>query len=503
MNTDNQLSGNNTSIPLVRSLDENIEQFQKLFQGDDTFISRFFSNQDSAKPRFCILYIDGMVDADIANQYIIQPLVQCSLPKGSERNMDIILKQVVLSNKAEKLCDVSEIIKRILRGESALFMDGSNEVILVSTRDLRARSIQEPINEQVMRGPREGFVEPILVNLSLIRRKLATPNLKFVSRELGRYTKTRIFVCYLDGVVNHQILDEVFIRLNKIDIDGILDSGNIAELIMDAPYSPFETIGITERPDIAAADLLEGRIVILVDGTPVALTIPFLFEEYFQTDDDYYINFYFSSFNRILRYLSFFLTIASPGIYVAMLTFHHEMIPSPLLFSISAAREGVPFPTIVETIGLLFVFEIMREVGLRVPITIGQTISILGALVLGTAAVEARIVSAPVIILVAITGLTGLITPRIKTPVIIIRFILTLMAGFLGLYGVLFGMIAMFLHLCSLRSFGVPFMMAFTSLRPEDIKDSVIRAPLWLMKKRPRFISGRNRTRKGDRSKSS
>lgn len=502
-NNGNGFSTTSTSVSLVTSLNENIQQFCNVFEGDDTFVVRPFNNQQSEQGRFCILYTEGMVDDDIINKNIIQPLVQCTLPKNADVSIDMVLNQFILNSKVQKSSEGDQIIQGILRGECVILMDGSNEALIANAMGWQTRSIEEPVNEQVLRGPREGFVESIYINISMIRRRLATPNLKFASRTLGRYSKTRIFVCYLDGVVNHQILNEVFARLEKIDVDGIMDAGNVAEFIKDAPYSPFETTGITERPDVAAADLLEGRVIILVDGTPIAITIPFLFEEYFQTDDDYYVNYYFTSFNRLLRMLSFILTITSPAVYVALLTYHHELIPSPLLFSISAAREGVPFPTIVETIGLLFIFEIMREVGMRVPMTVGQTISILGALVLGTAAVDARIVSAPVIIVIAVTGLTGLITPRIKAPVILLRFVLIVLAGFMGLYGVLFGIMSLFLHLCSIRSFGVPYMIEFSSLQPEDIKDTYIRAPLWFMKKRPKFISGRNRIRQGSWSKGS
>lgn len=331
----------------------------------------------------------------------------------------------------------------------------------------------------------------------MIRRKLPTTNLKIKNMVIGKQTKTKIGICYLDDIVNKEILNELTDRLSKIDFDGILDSGFITELIEDSPYSPFDTVGSTERPDIAALMMLDGHIVVIVDGSPSALTVPFLFEEYFKANDDYYINFYYSSISRMLRFLSFIITILLPAAYVAILTFHQEMIPSPLLFSISAAREGIPLPTVIETLGLLVVFEIMREVGMRVPIQIGQALSILGALVLGTAAVEARIVSSSVIIVIALTGISGLMTIKLKGPVILIRMFFVLLAGFMGLYGLLWGIMAVVLHLCSIRSFGIPYMMTLSSLKPEKIKDSIIRAPIWQLKKRTEFISGENKMRTG------
>lgn len=491
----------NSQKELNKSLEDNVSIFKEFFQGDDTVTIRYFSNREQGKIKFCIIYIDGMVDVETANRNILQPIIQSTFPKNFEGNMDVILEQVVLSNHAEKICDVDELVIRIIRGESVLLMEKSDEALVICTKGWKSRAIAEPENEKVQRGSREGFVEPILVNLSMIRRKLATPNLKIKKIVLGVQSKTNVCVCYLDNIVNKQILNELFDRLSNINYDGILASGQITELIEDSPYSPFDKIGSTERPDVAVAQMLKGHIIVVVDGTPTVLSSPYLFEEYFSSNDDYYINFYYSSIGRLLRISSFIITVLLPAFYVAILTYHQEMIPSPLLYSLSSTREGIPFPTVVETLGLLFVFEILREVGMRLPIQMGQSLSILGALVLGSAAVDARIVSASVIIIVALSGLTGLMSIKIKGPSILIRFILVLLGGFLGLYGVFFGILGLVLHLCSLRSFGVPYLLSITSLKPGDLKDVVIRTPLWFLKKRPAFISGKNKIKMGKASK--
>lgn len=491
----------NSRKKLNKSLEDNVSLFMEFFQGDDTVTVRYFSNQEQGKIRFCVIYIDGMVDVETANRNILQPIIQSTFPKNFEGNMDVILEQVVLSNHAEKISDVDELVLRIIRGESVLLMDRSDEALVICTKGWKSRSITEPENEKVQRGSREGFVEPILVNLSLIRRRLPTPNLKIKKLVLGVQSKTDVCICYLENIVNKQILNELLKRLRNISFDGVLASGIIGELIQDSPYSLFDTLGSTERPDVAAALMLTGRIIVLVDGTPTALTLPFLFEEYFKANEDYYINFYFSSVSRLIRILSFIITISVPGFYVAILTFHQEMIPSPLIYSLSAAREGIPFPTIIETLGLLFIFEILREAGLRMSLQMGQSMSVLGALVLGSAAVEARIVSAPVIIIVALSGLTGLMTLKIKGASIIIRLIMVLLAGFMGLFGMVFGIVAIVLHLCSLRSFGVPYLLTLTSLKPGDIKDTAIRAPLWFLNKRLGFISGKNKEKMGEEEK--
>ncbi|NLX64191.1 MAG: spore germination protein [Clostridiaceae bacterium] len=489
----------NSKKALNKSLEDNVNLFMEFFKDDDTVSVRYFSNREQDMIKFCIIYIDGMVDPETVNRNILQPIIQRTFPKNFYGNMDVVLEQIVIANNAEKLCNVDELVVRILRGESVLLMDKSDEAIAICTKGWKSRSITEPENEKVQRGPKEGFVEPVLVNLSMIRRRLPTPNLKFKKLVIGVQSKTDVYVCYLDNIVNKQILDELLKRLKNISYDGILSTGTLGELIEDAPYSCFDTIGSTERPDTAAALMLTGRIIVLADGSPTALTLPFLFEEYFRSNEDYYINIYFSSISRIIRILSFIITVLAPGLYVAILTFHQEMVPTPLLYSLSAAREGIPFPTILETLGLLFVFEILREAGLRITLQMGQSISILGALVLGTAAVDARIVSAPVIIVVAISGLTGMMTLKIKGASIIIRLIMVLLAGFLGLYGMVFGIMAIVFHLCTLRSFGVPYLLTLTSLKPEMVLDTAIRAPIWFLEKRIRFIAGENRGHIGEK----
>lgn len=492
----------NKYIVMLKSLEDNLKQFKDIFQGDDTFRVRNFTNIQQNKAKFCLLYLDGMVDADILDNSIIKPIINANLSDDYESSADIIINQVIFNHQVKKSQDTDELLSAIIRGDSILLIDNSYDALIVSSKGWKSRTPSEPEGEKLIRGPREGFVEPILDNLSLIRRRLTTPDLKFKELTVGVETKTKVGIVYIDGIANKQILAELIERINKVEIDGIVLSAGLAEFIQDAPYSPFETIGFTERPDVAVADLLEGRIIVLMDGTPIAMTLPYLFEKFFQSGDDYSLNYLFATFSRMLRIISFWLTILAPATYVALMTYHQEMIPTSLLMSILAAREGVPFPTIIETLGLLLVFEILREAGIRMPISLANALSILGALVLGTAAVEARIVSATVIIVVALTGLTGLMTQRIKAPIVVIRTFLTLLAGFFGLYGILYGMILVTLHMCNIRSFGVPYLMTYTSLKPGDLKDTAIRAPIWFLKKRPKFISSSNRTRQADRSSS-
>lgn len=282
--------------------------------------------------------------------------------------------------------------------------------------------------------------------------------------------------------------------MESFSIDGTLDVNYIAEMIRDSPASPIKTIGNTERPDVVAAKLLEGRVALFLDGTPVVLTMPIFFIENFQSDDDYYLNYYFASLGRILRVIAFFLSTSIPAIYIALVSFHQEMLPTPLIISISQARQGVPFPSVVEMFLMLLVFELLRESGSRMPSMMGQALSIVGSLVIGQAAVEAKIVSAPIIIIAAAAGITGLMITRLKGALILLRFFFLFCASFLGLYGYMFAVLALAIHLYNLNSFGIPIMSDATAANFQDNKDTYIRAPWWQMKKRPKFLTS-NRTR--------
>jgi spore germination protein KA len=485
----------NESIPsfVSSSLEENITAVKKLFNNDDTLMVRRFESLDNTK--FCILFSDGMIDAALLNDNIIKPIMNVSALDADKDIIDCIMYHVIVSNSVEKVTEVDRIIEAIVSGDTVLFAEGSSNSLVISSKGWQTRSITEPEGEKLIRGPREGFTESLTMNISMVRRKLATNSLKFKIRTLGKQSHTKICICYIEGIANNQILNELNKRLDDINIDGITGSGIITELIKDSPFSPFKTLGSTERPDVVAGKLLEGRLAILVDGTPVAITLPFIFVEYFQSNEDYYINFYFSSINRLLRILSFALTVSLPSVYVSLACFHQEMIPTPLIKSLSAARQDVPFPTVIEVFVLLVTFELLREAGTRMPTNIGQALSIVGALVIGQAAVEARFVSAPVVIIVALTAITGLVLPRIKGAEIVLRFLFLALSSIIGLYGYIFGVIGMLIHLFDMRSFGVPYMLSLMNLTSQNLKDTAIRAPWLYMKYRPKFISATNRTR--------
>lgn len=481
---------NTHKSPITGILSQDIKYFKGIFKDDENIKTRFFTNKNSSI-NCCIIFEDHMVDKEMISENIVATIMNSDLYEDIEDKIDFLMNKVVVCGHLKKSFDEQEIINSILYGDTVIFCSGSRGVIIVNTKDWKVRNIKESEAESVVRGSREAFNESIDTNISLIRRKINSSELKFKYKELGKITKTKICICYIDNLVSKQILEDLNSRLDKIKIDGVLESGYIEEKIKDHQYSIFETIGNTERPDVVAAKLLEGRIALICDGTPVVLTIPFIFAEYFQTSEDYNNNFIYGSFNRMLRMSGFVLTNSVPAIYVALVTFHQELIPTQLILSIAAARKGVPFPTIVEAILMIFIFEMLREAGTRLPKNIGQAISIVGALVLGEAAVTAGFVSAPMVIVIAITAISKFSIPKIATADVVLTNIFLLLAGFLGLYGYIFGMIGVSLYLFSMKSFGVEYMLKFGSINKEDLKDLGIRVSWEFMKNKSKFIIGK------------
>ncbi|MTI79271.1 MAG: spore germination protein [Firmicutes bacterium] len=479
--------GNSDNLSL--SLVKNIKLFKEIFAGDEIVIFREFNTTHSLK--CCIIYVDDMADTEIINENILAPLMNKEFVTDfKQKNMiDYYINKVLLSGNIKKTSNINNIIESILYGDTVLLVDGYAEAVIIETKGWMVRQIEKPETEKVVRGPREGFNESLIINLTLIRRRLLSSDLKFKFNQIGTRTKTKYCICYLEGLTNKKILEELEKRLDEVNIDGILDSGYIQELIKDSPLSPFKTIGSTERPDTVVGRLLEGRIAVIFDGSPFALTLPYLFVENFQVNEDYYNEFIFASINRLLRYLGFFLSISVPSIYLSLTTYHQEMIPTPLLLSISASREGVPFPTVIEAILMLAVFEILREAGVRLPTPIGQTVSIVGALVLGEAAITAKLISAPMLIVVALAGISSYLIAEMMGAIIVARGAFLILSSMLGLYGYIFAIIGLFIHLMSMRSFGVPYMLTAGSLEKQDLKDTVVRVPWFMMYLRPKLIT--------------
>lgn len=492
---------------LKTNLHENIQTLKdSLGESSDIIIREILIGKESTI-KTDIIYTDGLTDTPSLQNFILETLMidikGIELQEKITPNQNLIssLKDVAMTvGDIKEVTDFDALFTSLLSGDTIILVDGYAQGFAISNRQWAERGVTEPTAQTVVRGPREGFIENLRVNTALIRRKLKDPNLRIDSKVIGTRTKTSIGVVYIQDIANEKIVKEVHLRLDRIHIDGILESGNIEKLIQDEDKSPFPTVYNTERPDIVAAALLEGRIAILIDGTPFVLIVPALFIQFFQSVEDYYVRSLIGSLTRLLRFLAFAIALLAPAFFIAITTFHHAMIPPALLITLAAQREGVPFPAFVEALIMEITFEILREAGIRMPRVIGSAMSIVGAFVIGTAAVEAGIISAMIVIVVSITAISSFVSPSndIAISARILRFAFMGLAASFGLYGIMIGIIALILHLCSMRSFGVPYMTPIAPFNISDQKDTFIVIPKRTGVTRPRLISQKNRVRQQD-----
>lgn len=482
---------NGQKTAISKNLKKNTDALRALTGNSNDIVIREFKAGGTAA---AVIYTDGLANSDIIEESVIKMLMYGTQTQEIRTARDVTERLIVASDVKTAVC-LEELADGFLSADAALLCDGLQSGFVISAKGFDKRSVDTPQTDSVIRGSREAFIESMRTNTALIRRRIKTPELTAEGMRAGRKTKSDITLMYLRDTVNPELLQRIRERISKIDIDGILDSGYIQQFMEDNPRSVFSTIASTEKPDIAAAKILEGRVAVIVDGSPFVLTAPMYFEESFQSPEDYYIQPFAATLQRIIRYLSFFISIlALPG-YVALTSFHHEMIPMNLLFTMAEADAGTPFPSIVDAFLMIVVFEILKEAGVRLPKPVGQAVSIVGALVIGETAVSAGLIGAPMVITVAITAVTAFAAPNLTNAIVIIRYILLFLAAFMGGYGIMLGLLALFVHLASLRSFGTPFLAPFVPMRFGDLKDSLWRAPLRLLLTRPEKLSERNRIR--------
>lgn len=502
-----QAIDSNQKEALKTSLQENIKTLEDTLGESSDIIIREIRIGKEGAIKAGIMYTDGLSDTTSLQNFIMESLMldikgtELEKKLTLEQNLITVLKDFAMTvGEIKDLTNFDDLFTALLSGDTILLVDGHAQGLIIGNKHWVERGITEPMSQTVVRGPREGFSENLRVNTALVRRKLKDPSLWMESKIIGTRTKTNIAMMYINGIANDEIVKEVRLRLDRINIDGILESGNIEEFIQDSTYSPFPTIYNTERPDIVAAALLEGRIAILVDGTPFVLIVPALFVQFFQSPEDYYVRTGIGSLIRLLRFFAFAIALLAPALFIAITTFHHSMLPPALLISLTAQREGVPFPAFVEAIIMEVTFEILREAGVRMPRSIGSAMSIVGAFVIGTAAVEAGIISAAMVIVVSITAISSFVSPTydIAISVRMLRFAFMAIAASFGLFGITVGLIALILHLCSLRSFGVPYMSPLAPFNVSDQKDTFIVVPIWKMFTRPRLTNQQNMIRQQD-----
>ncbi|MCL2056072.1 MAG: spore germination protein [Oscillospiraceae bacterium] len=459
---------------LTASLEDNIALLEGLFCDVDTMVSRRFANGDV---RFYIFYSDGVTGSMMVNEHVVEPLVTTGLLKKRGGAHELVRDQILQSSDIKESCDIAEIIAAVTYGDTLLLVGDSDRALILSSKAFTLRGVSEPEGEKILSGPREGFTEGVMTNLSLIRRRLRTHLLKIKFMSMGRHSGTTVCVLYMDNIVNKKLLDELMRRLGKIDIDCVLDSNYLAEHIAEKSFLGLNTTGATERPDVVVGRLMEGRIALIVDGSPVALTVPYLMIENFQSNEDYYMNPMYTGYGRILRILCFFMAIVIPGLYISIVAYHHEILPPALMLSFAASRKDVPLPAALECFIMLIVFDILRETGVRTPNHVGQALSIVGALVIGSSAVEAKLVAAPMVIVVAIAGITILLVPRLTATGLIARYMCLILSSLLGLSGLLIGFSVLIIHMLNLQTLGIPSVLPSERLGYQEVKDTFMRAP--------------------------
>ncbi len=487
---------------LSPDLETNLQQIKTILNNCSDVIYREFVFAQNEQIRLALIYTDGLADKEQIGDQITKALaleVPMAAP-GQEitkgRALDFIKQRGLCVNEFQETGKMRDVIRAILSGDSVLLVDGHACAIINGTRGWASRAITDPVAEPTVRGARESFIETLRTNIVLVRRRIKSPSLKIKTLRLGEVTGTDVAVAYIEGIANDKLVAEVMSRLERIKVDGILESGNIEELIEDNPWSPFPTVNHTEKPDRVAAMLLEGRVAILVDGTPFVLTVPNLFVEHLHAPEDYYERFLYTSAIRLVRFTSMAVSLVLPSLYIALTSFHHELLPTPLLLSIAGQREPVPFPVFIAVLIMELVFEALREAGIRLPRPIGVAVSIVGALVLGEAAVRAGLVASSTIIVVAFTGITSFTFAYSASIAFrMLRFTLMVLSAVLGLLGLISGLAVIGIHLCALRSFGVPYLSPIVPTTAVDLKDVIFRVPLWAMFTRPRLIARQEQKR--------
>ena len=487
------------------NLDDNIKVLEELFTDCQDFIGRKFPPGGEGAPWIYMAYLDAMTQRDLMDMTVVKRLFEMNWATLRQDNKDMDL-YTALRDRGIATADLSEadnwedILYFIHAGDTAVFVEGFSKVIVVATRGFPNRGIQAPETEVCVQGPREAFSEVMRFNTALIRRRIRDCNLKVKQSKLGQRSLTDIAIVYMKDIVRPEILQEVERRLEEIQIDGISDSGCVEQLIEENWLSPFPQMQLTERPDKAASSILEGRIAIIVDNSPFVILVPVTLNSLFQSAEDYYSRWQVASITRYLRFVGAFLAVALPALYVAIALYHPAMIPLLMLSRLAEASQAVPFPAVLEIFMLDAAFEMLREAGIRLKSASGGTIGIVGGLIIGQAAVEAGLVSPIVVIIVAMTSIATFAIPSISLVYSfrLVKYGLLLAAAMFGFLGLGLGLIFVLVHLASLNSFKFPYLMPFASSEIneyEEMKDSLFRLPLKMLKKRPFFARSSQNTR--------
>ena len=464
------------------------DKLKTVYDGEDDFRLR----EVDCGVQLKVVCLDSMCDDAKVSSFVLQPLAYVN----DAKSITDVQKRLAVGAGVNKPPNFFSIVEDFVNGYTLIFDDKDN-CISVDTRTAIGRAVIEPPTSMVMRGPREGFIEDVKVNLTLIRKRLKTPNLKVVNLTVGKYTNTAVAVCYVDGIAQKKIVDDVVQRLQSITVDGVLDSSYLARYLDVSKTLLFRRVGSTEKPDIAVGKMLEGRIAVVVDGSPMVLTVPYLFVEDMQSPGDYYENSAMTTLSRVLRFVSVIASVLLPALYVCLQVYNYQIIPVKFLITILNATEAIPFSPLVEMIMVLVIFDILREANLRMPSAVGISLSLVGAIVLGDAAVQAGLLGAPAVMIGALSGI-GLYTMPDNTLILsLLRLAVTFIGGVMGLFGVIIISLILIVYLASMQDYKTPFLAPFAPDIPHDRQDAIAQVPVPKMKKRPHSIPNDNENRRG------
>lgn len=491
---------NMVTAKISTNLQENIDLLEGLFIDCSDVIKRTLEVGNYNKIKIYIMYIDGMINKELLEEDTIKNLLFNMDDLPEENKFEYIKEKGLRTADIAELLTMQMVTQTVLSGDTVLLIEGYEKAIKVASRSYPNRGVPETKTEVVVRGSKEGFSEVLIINRSLIRRRIRDTKLKVKPLSVGVRTKTDISLMYIEDIVKEGIVEEIEKKINDFVIDGIFDSGMLEQLTEPTWYSPFPQIQSTERPDKAASAILEGRVAVLVDCSPMVLLLPTTIVSFFQASDDYYNRWEIASITRSLRYFAAFLAIALPAFYIAVINFQPEIIPTALTLSLSAARDGVPFSVVLEVIIMEVAFELLREAGIRLPGPMGSTVGIVGGLIIGDAAVSANIVSPIIVIIVALTAISSFAIPNeaFAEAFRLNRYLLIILSAFLGFYGFLLGVMVIITHLAGLKSFGVPYLIPFAVSEVDkntEIKDSILRFPTFTLRERPAYANQKEKVK--------
>jgi len=491
-------------IKLPLNLSDKLQLLNPYIEKSDDIISRpFYIDGENELPVQAI-FINGVIDDNTLHQHILRPLMlnYQANPQNPETSnlVETISRNLITVGRLRKSDNLDSLVHDIYDGMLVLIFDSTGEYLAIDIHGGPLRSLEEPPTENVQRGSREGFIETLDINLSLVRRRLRDQRLVVKKTTIGQRTRTPVAILYIEDIADPGVVEEVKTRLDGINIDGMVAAGYIEQFIEDNPYSLFPQIWQSERPDKLVAALLEGRVAIMSDGTPQVLFAPSNFVQFLQAPEDYYEKPFIGSYIRFLRFLAFFISITFPALYISLISFQPELIPIDLLVPLAESRKQVPYPVLYEIILQELIIQIVIEAGIRLPGTVGQTVGVVGGIILGQAAIAANLATPAVIIVVSVTTICtfAMASSSLALASRIIRLPIVIMAACFGLFGLSFGLLILITHLASLESFGVPYFAPFAPTRYADLKDSIYRTFIWKMNERPMSINSQDKRRQNN-----